>query len=536
MVRLAVVAGGAGIARAHAEPDQALVDRTLERAIDLDEGKKVARDPAAAAALYQSAAGSGDSFAHLRLGYLYETGDGVPQDYELARSHYQAAVDAGLAAGHTRLAVCNLEGWGGPKDRDAFVRELQLGAEAGDVPAQRILAEIYFVGFAVTKNPVEGAAWMERAAGHDDADAQYSLGREAENIRRRALMGDVGLTRTWYQLSAEKEYVTAKLAMARTYLTGNRSDRNWEMGHKWLETATEGGDSEAPYILAVVELLHVDSPHHDEARAREWLELAAKRGNYRATEVLYREKGGGTLADAIRYVVNVPQDVRYVETAAAKATVGPTHAPQIIRVVRPLYPYTLRLARTEGQAMIDFTVDTKGQVLNPTIYRSTHPLFSGPALEAVRQWRFIPAAKDGHLVNCRMRVPIIFEMKVEALEGADQMLRWVYACAREQGPDVVADASDLVFALPTVPFGNISMPAGADTPIDASVVLIVALDASGRPLRSHIIWSSPKELGDAVAAVASTRTYLTTPVGKSPAPSNAIVVYATGKFAQRLLQ
>src|SRR5882757_7742996 len=79
----------------------------LERAFALDEGVKVPRDAAGAAAIYRQAAESGDSFAHLRLGYLAETGDGVPQDYVAARAHYQAAVDAGLVDARLRLAICH---------------------------------------------------------------------------------------------------------------------------------------------------------------------------------------------------------------------------------------------------------------------------------------------------------------------------------------------------------------------------------------------------------------------------------------------
>ncbi len=65
----------------------ASAESLLEQAFALDEGVSVPRDAKAAAALYRAAADQeGDAFAMLRLGYLYETGDGVTQDYSVART------------------------------------------------------------------------------------------------------------------------------------------------------------------------------------------------------------------------------------------------------------------------------------------------------------------------------------------------------------------------------------------------------------------------------------------------------------------
>ena len=244
----------------------------LERAFAFDQGTpQQPRDAAAAAEAYRVAADNGDLFAHVRLGYLYETGDGVPHDPAAARKHYEAAVAGGLTEGRLRLAICYLEGWGGPVDRDAFAREVRVAAEAGYVPAQRVLSSLYALGFAVPLNREESVRWLERAAQQDDASAQVALGRNIEQARDIALKADKTLARTWYQLSAEQEYTEGMRAMAKTFLAGKKSDRNWVFGRRWLELAADAADPEAPYILAVCEMLHVDSPEHDSERARQWL-------------------------------------------------------------------------------------------------------------------------------------------------------------------------------------------------------------------------------------------------------------------------
>lgn len=294
------------------------------------------RDAAAAAALYQAAAASGDPHAHLSIGYLAETGDGVPQDYVAARAHYQAAVDAGLAEARLRLAICYLEGWGGPVDRPAFVREVRAAAEANVVSAQNFLSTMHFFGFAVAANQPEAVKWLERAAKQDDAAAQHDLGTTVENARSPALAANLKLARTWYQLSAEQEYLVSMRAMARTFLAGAPGDRNWAAGQRWLLLATENGDAEAPYILAYYELLSTVATEHDPEKARTWLKLAAERANSSAREVLQLAESGLPLDSAMKRILTVQIEDRYVaQQATRNDNDKPTRPAVLYRAVKP---------------------------------------------------------------------------------------------------------------------------------------------------------------------------------------------------------
>lgn len=504
-------------------------EEVLERAFTLDEGRQVPRDAAAAASLYQIAADQGDAFAHLRLGYLAETGDGVPQSYPVARAHYQAAADAGLKEARLRLAICHLEGWGGPVDRAAFVREMRIAAEAGDVPAQQIMSTIHLIGFAVPKDPAEALRWIERAAASGRPDAQFTLGIETEEGRHLALMPDLALARTWYQLSAEQEYFKGMLAMARTFLYAPRASRNWTLGRQWLQLAAENGDAEAPYVLAVCEMLHIDAPTRDETRARAWLRQASERGNWRATEVLQAEAGGRSLTDAMRYVLSVPMDERYIVRAvraAARALPGPDHGPELYRTFIPIYPASLFLTRTTGQVLVEFIVDTTGRVLGEHALSSSHPRFTDSALEAVRQWRFHPARMEGRLVNMRMRVPILFSPESEQLDGVDGILSRARFYARENGPEATADAVDLRLAEPVGAPPSPTYPDGRPLAPETRAMVLLVLDEDGRPERGYVLEVSPQEAAAPVLASALQGRFKPRLVEGQKVRSNVILVFA----------
>lgn len=65
-------------------------------------------------------------------------------------------------------------------------------------------------------------------------------------------------------------------------------------------------------------------------------------------------------------------------------------------------------ARAPGTVHVIFTVDQTGRVDSALVQRSTDPIFDGPALAAVKQWRFEPGRRNGQPVRFRMRVPITF--------------------------------------------------------------------------------------------------------------------------------
>lgn len=78
-------------------------------------------------------------------------------------------------------------------------------------------------------------------------------------------------------------------------------------------------------------------------------------------------------------------------------------------VYQPAPPITNDIRRkAPGTVYIIFVVDRKGRVENPSIQKSTDPVFDKAALNAVKQWKFEPGRRNGEPVRFRMRVPITF--------------------------------------------------------------------------------------------------------------------------------
>lgn len=82
--------------------------------------------------------------------------------------------------------------------------------------------------------------------------------------------------------------------------------------------------------------------------------------------------------------------------------------PRPLFQAKPVYPAEMRRRKADGTVFVLFVVDPEGKVVNPRVERSTDQAFEKAALDAVRQWRFEPATRNGSKVHCRMRVPIRF--------------------------------------------------------------------------------------------------------------------------------
>ena len=67
--------------------------------------------------------------------------------------------------------------------------------------------------------------------------------------------------------------------------------------------------------------------------------------------------------------------------------------------IQPQYPFEMRRAGIEGEVVVEFIVDTNGDVRNPFIVRSTQREFEAAAIQAVSKWKFRPGKKGGRVVD-----------------------------------------------------------------------------------------------------------------------------------------
>ena len=81
--------------------------------------------------------------------------------------------------------------------------------------------------------------------------------------------------------------------------------------------------------------------------------------------------------------------------------------PRIVKQVNPGYPDN-RGVRVEGSVIIALVVSSKGVPKAPRVVKSLDKDLDQSAIDAVKQWRFTPAQKDGKAVAVRISLQIQF--------------------------------------------------------------------------------------------------------------------------------
>jgi len=82
--------------------------------------------------------------------------------------------------------------------------------------------------------------------------------------------------------------------------------------------------------------------------------------------------------------------------------------PRAVRRIQPNYPAVLKRKKVEGMVSLVFIIDTDGNVVAPSVEKSTHVEFEEPALDAIRRWKFTPGKRGGEAVKTRVRLPLQF--------------------------------------------------------------------------------------------------------------------------------
>ncbi|MCL7421555.1 MAG: energy transducer TonB [Methylobacter sp.] len=80
--------------------------------------------------------------------------------------------------------------------------------------------------------------------------------------------------------------------------------------------------------------------------------------------------------------------------------------------VEPRYPFRAAARGIEGWVEIDITVSPAGTVSDARVVdASPEGIFDRAALEAIRQWRFKPAFRDGRAVEQQATQIVRFRLK-----------------------------------------------------------------------------------------------------------------------------
>jgi periplasmic protein TonB len=112
--------------------------------------------------------------------------------------------------------------------------------------------------------------------------------------------------------------------------------------------------------------------------------------------------GGGDFAVSLKTIASEGDDMDSIFSMADL-----DQKPRVIYQPGPALSAQTR-RKAPGTVYIIFVVDQNGRVVNPAVQKSTDPVFTKPALAAVKQWKFEPGKRNGKAVRFRMRVPITF--------------------------------------------------------------------------------------------------------------------------------
>lgn len=85
--------------------------------------------------------------------------------------------------------------------------------------------------------------------------------------------------------------------------------------------------------------------------------------------------------------------------------------PEVGKFVAPVYPPAALSTRTQGRVVVGVAIDAEGRIRDATVTQSIPPLDQA-ALDAVKQWQFVPPMVDGKPVPTGVNVSIDFVLGV----------------------------------------------------------------------------------------------------------------------------
>lgn len=90
---------------------------------------------------------------------------------------------------------------------------------------------------------------------------------------------------------------------------------------------------------------------------------------------------------------------------------GPNVRPsKLIHQVAPNYPPDLKLARVEGTAVVEASIDADGNVREPYLSTSTGTQLDDAAIDAIRQWKYEPLRIDGVPYTVETTITVVFRL------------------------------------------------------------------------------------------------------------------------------
>lgn len=211
---------------------------------------------------------------------------------------FEKAAEKGDMESQYDYCLALYSGKGIEADIEKAIYWAEKAAEKGHARAQAICGEVYLKGIDVKQDKEKGIAWLTKAAEQGNADVQFLLGRmywEADTIPHDMEKACDLLEEAAAQGKEEAKILLEKIKKAcEMFEEATRllkMEGHFREGLDYLHHAAKVGHSKAQFCLGQV--LYEIEPQKRDILAFRWYEVAARRGNEEAKEllVLYYAKG-----------------------------------------------------------------------------------------------------------------------------------------------------------------------------------------------------------------------------------------------------
>lgn len=233
------------VATSAATPAWAADPRELTNAIKaLDAG-----DIKGALPIVQQYALNGNNAAQNELGWLYETGHGVPVDYSEAVKWYKLSALHGGASDQNNLGRMYESGLGVPKNYTEAEKWFGLSALQGFPMGQFDLAFLHDRGLGTVPPFEQTVALYKKAADQGLAIAQYQYALCAKNGH---VANGQAVSMDYFARAADQGYGPALDELGRDHELGRGLPQNHLLAYEFYKRGAEAGDGNAMTHLAAL--------------------------------------------------------------------------------------------------------------------------------------------------------------------------------------------------------------------------------------------------------------------------------------------
>jgi len=199
------------------------------------------------------------------------------RDYAAALALWEPLARSGNPQAQTNIGTCFAQGFGVPTDATLALRWLTLSAEAGYAPGQRNLADFLLRGTMGTEpDPARAASLYRLAAEGGDALAQDMLSWML--LEGEVIPSDSTEARHWASLAAEKGIAASMTRLGLLHHHALGVERDVTEAARWWRRAAALGDADGQAMLGAA--LHLGAGvAADPVEALHWLTRAEAGGS-----------------------------------------------------------------------------------------------------------------------------------------------------------------------------------------------------------------------------------------------------------------